>query len=191
MGRSYTIKNMAKKQKPDPYALLLESWGERAEKYAENRKKWGSCPECGSALKAVAGYVRCLEFPRCLYRTTQDDARARVAEKKKEQGQKIETHTPQRGGVGGGKDGRVRPGRQKMSPGSLDPDPGPDMSFVSREWWSESELARFLGVHIETVRRHRRSGKGPPYLTEYRTIRYRRDDVESWIKQNLSKPSKK
>lgn len=184
---------MAKKQKPDPYAALLSSWSERAEKYGENRSKWGSCPKCGSALKSVAGYVRCIEFPRCLYRTTAAEALERVAEKKKALERVTQdTHAPpMEGGVGAGKDGRVRPGRQKMSPGSLDPDPGPDMSFVSREWWSESELARFLGIHIETVRRHRRAGKGPPYLTEYRTIRYRRADVESWIRQSTSKPSKK
>lgn len=186
---------MPKKQKPDPYTILLESWGERAEKYAENRQKWGSCPECGSALKSVGGYVRCLEFPRCLYKTTQDDALARIREKAMVR-ETQDTHAPQgRGGVipdGETRDWSSHPAEDRRN-GSRDPDPkpGPDMSFIHREFWSESELARYLNVHVETVRRHRRDGTGPPYLTAYRNIRYAKSAVEAWIKQNLSKPLKK
>ncbi len=42
--------------------------------------------------------------------------------------------------------------------------------------------ARLCGVSVETLRKWRKSGKGPPYLRAgARTVRYRTVDVEAWI----------
>lgn len=46
------------------------------------------------------------------------------------------------------------------------------------------EVADLLAVHVETVRRWRRENDGPPYhqLTP-RTIRYDKEEVLKWVKQ--------
>ena len=49
---------------------------------------------------------------------------------------------------------------------------------------TEAELARLLHVSLSTVKRLRVSGEGPPYVKiGPRAIRYRREDVEAWLKR--------
>jgi excisionase family DNA binding protein len=46
---------------------------------------------------------------------------------------------------------------------------------------SEQELADYLGVHVDTVRRWRRLGTGPPYVLVGTKPRYRPSAVEAWL----------
>jgi excisionase family DNA binding protein len=49
---------------------------------------------------------------------------------------------------------------------------------------TEAELAQLLHVSLSTVKRLRVSGEGPPYVKiGKRAIRYRRGDVEAWLKR--------
>jgi excisionase family DNA binding protein len=52
---------------------------------------------------------------------------------------------------------------------------------MSERLMTESELADYLAVHIATVRRLRRSGKGPPVVWVGRHPRYRRSEVDAWL----------
>jgi excisionase family DNA binding protein len=46
---------------------------------------------------------------------------------------------------------------------------------------TERELADCLKVSLTTVRRLRRTGKGPPVVWVGRQPRYRKQDVDAWI----------
>jgi excisionase family DNA binding protein len=46
---------------------------------------------------------------------------------------------------------------------------------------SEQELADYLGVHVDTVRRWRRIGTGPPVAWVGTKPRYRPSQVEQWL----------
>ncbi len=47
------------------------------------------------------------------------------------------------------------------------------------------ELADYLGVPIATLYQWRHRGEGPPGFRVGRYIRYRRNDVEQWIRDRL------
>lgn len=47
------------------------------------------------------------------------------------------------------------------------------------------ELADYLGVPVATLYQWRHRGKGPPGFRVGRYIRYRRNDVEQWIRDRL------
>jgi predicted DNA-binding transcriptional regulator AlpA len=52
------------------------------------------------------------------------------------------------------------------------------------ELMTEAELARFLSVSLSTVKRLRATGEGPPSIRiAKRAIRYRRADVEDWLRK--------
>jgi len=44
-------------------------------------------------------------------------------------------------------------------------------------------LAAELKVGMRTLKRWRRTGTGPPFVRLGRTVRYRRSDVDAWLKQ--------
>ena len=48
---------------------------------------------------------------------------------------------------------------------------------------SRKEVARFLGCHIETVKRMQRRGQLPAIILNSRLIRYERADVERLIQE--------
>jgi len=49
---------------------------------------------------------------------------------------------------------------------------------------SERELASYLGVSIDTIRRWRRKNEGPPYLMAGpRRPRYRKSEVDAWLER--------
>jgi predicted DNA-binding transcriptional regulator AlpA len=57
---------------------------------------------------------------------------------------------------------------------------------------SEAEVARVLGLSLNTVRDMRRAGRGPKfYLIGVRRLGYRLTDVESWLagRANVMPPS--
>jgi excisionase family DNA binding protein len=48
---------------------------------------------------------------------------------------------------------------------------------------SERELARYLNLHLRTVQKWRAEGKGPPVLWAANRPRYRRSDVDAWLRR--------
>jgi|TARA_Y100000294_G_scaffold127562_1_gene119107 excisionase family DNA binding protein len=51
------------------------------------------------------------------------------------------------------------------------------------EWLSTNDLAEWLQVPPATVSRWRYQGTGPVGYRVGRHIRYRRDDIETWLQQ--------
>jgi excisionase family DNA binding protein len=51
------------------------------------------------------------------------------------------------------------------------------------ELLTEAQVARLLAVSLSTMKRLRASGDGPPFLRIGRAIRYRREDVDAWLRQ--------
>jgi excisionase family DNA binding protein len=47
--------------------------------------------------------------------------------------------------------------------------------------WTERETADYLSIHVDTLRRMRRSGTGPPYVMVGTKPRYRPAEVEAWL----------
>jgi excisionase family DNA binding protein len=54
---------------------------------------------------------------------------------------------------------------------------------VDEHLWTETEAAEYLRVHVATLRRWRAEGTGPPWLRAGRSLRYRRADVDDWLRQ--------
>ena len=57
------------------------------------------------------------------------------------------------------------------------------MGESGEELITEQELARLLSVSLSTVKRLRASGEGPPVRIGKRAIRYRRSDVQAWLRR--------
>jgi excisionase family DNA binding protein len=49
--------------------------------------------------------------------------------------------------------------------------------------WTEEEVADYLHVSRDTVRRWRREGTGPPVEWAGNRPRYRKDDVDAWLRR--------
>ncbi len=47
--------------------------------------------------------------------------------------------------------------------------------------WTVQDLAGFLGVPVNTIYKWRSVGGGPPGFRIGRHVRYRRDDVTTWL----------
>lgn len=45
------------------------------------------------------------------------------------------------------------------------------------------EVAKFLGIHPQTLHRMRLRGEGPPYFAIGGRFRYQLQDVESWLNE--------
>jgi len=44
------------------------------------------------------------------------------------------------------------------------------------------ELSRYLGMSKETLRKYRMRGIGPVYIKLGQLVRYRKEDVDAWLK---------
>jgi predicted DNA-binding transcriptional regulator AlpA len=52
------------------------------------------------------------------------------------------------------------------------------------DMFSTESLSRITSVHVQSYEKMRREGKGPKYLRiSERIVRYRRRDVEAWLKE--------
>lgn len=51
-----------------------------------------------------------------------------------------------------------------------------------QEWMTTEEVALHLRVSVETVRRWRSHGEGPPYVKPAGKALYSRDDLEAWVR---------
>jgi len=47
-------------------------------------------------------------------------------------------------------------------------------------YMNEHQIAAYLGMTVEAIRRWRLRGKGPPYCKLVGAVRYRRDDLDAW-----------
>jgi predicted DNA-binding transcriptional regulator AlpA len=48
--------------------------------------------------------------------------------------------------------------------------------------YSDKDLSEQIGKSIVTLRRWRREGKGPKWVTIERSVRYRASDVDEWLR---------
>lgn len=56
------------------------------------------------------------------------------------------------------------------------------MTMTTNELYTPVELAEYLRVSVQTIRRWRLNGEGPkPTVLSYQTVRYRSDDVQAWL----------
>jgi excisionase family DNA binding protein len=53
---------------------------------------------------------------------------------------------------------------------------------------STDDVARYLGVPIATLYQWKHKGSGPRSLRVGKHLRYRRDDVENWLRLEASSP---
>lgn len=54
--------------------------------------------------------------------------------------------------------------------------------------YTARELAAILGVQLDTLRKWRIQGKGPPFIRETRiTVVYRKVDVDQWLAQSVQR----
>jgi len=60
------------------------------------------------------------------------------------------------------------------------------MSATLINFLNDQQVAEFLGVSVATIRRWRLLGRGPKYLKIGAAVRYKLDDLTTWIE---SRPS--
>jgi len=54
--------------------------------------------------------------------------------------------------------------------------------------FTKQEVADLIGIHVRTVDKWRREGRGPRFIEiEGATIRCRRDDLNTWIDEQTEK----
>lgn len=51
------------------------------------------------------------------------------------------------------------------------------------DWLTNTEAAAILGVHRNTLHNWRTGNTSPPWHQHGRKIRYRRDDLEAWMRK--------
>lgn len=51
------------------------------------------------------------------------------------------------------------------------------------EFWDPAGLAEYLGVPLATVYKWSHEGSGPPAFRVGRHVRYRKSDVELWLRE--------
>ena len=54
---------------------------------------------------------------------------------------------------------------------------------------NERQAAKYLGVSASTLRLWRAEGRSPRFFRAGKLVRYRRNDLDSWIEARLSAPA--
>ncbi|MBA3291764.1 MAG: helix-turn-helix domain-containing protein [Actinobacteria bacterium] len=73
---------------------------------------------------------------------------------------------------------------QKYTPPAAEEKAGaPDSARTSPPLLSTSELATFLGVPVATIYAWRQKGYGPKGIRIGRHVRYRKEDVDTWLRR--------
>jgi excisionase family DNA binding protein len=62
----------------------------------------------------------------------------------------------------------------------------PDRSQEPRNLLGPSEVSRYLGVPLGTLANWRYQGRGPAFLRVGRHVRYRAEDVATWVEEQLA-----
>ncbi len=60
--------------------------------------------------------------------------------------------------------------------------------MIDESLLSSEEVAKYLGVPLATLRRWRYRSTGPRGIRVGKHVRYRRDDVESWLDAHADQP---
>jgi len=56
------------------------------------------------------------------------------------------------------------------------------------DFYSEDEMARFLGVTVETLRKRRCAGKNhPPFVSIGNGVVFPKDEFDRWVRSRISK----
>ncbi len=63
-----------------------------------------------------------------------------------------------------------------------------NVSTLPEPLLSEPQAARILNVSIRTLQAWRCAAKGPPFIRVGRAIRYRRSDLEQYLKDSTVQP---
>jgi len=62
----------------------------------------------------------------------------------------------------------------------------PDRAQEPRALLSPPEVSRYLGLPLGTLANWRYQGRGPAYLRVGRHVRYRAEDVATWVEEQLA-----
>jgi excisionase family DNA binding protein len=54
-------------------------------------------------------------------------------------------------------------------------------------WVDTKKAAEHLGIHRDSLRRFRRVGGGPPFTRIGRSVRYRLEDIDAWMRSRMAK----
>lgn len=63
-----------------------------------------------------------------------------------------------------------------------------DPKHQPRSTWREQEAANYLGMRVSTLRQWRFLSKGPIYLKIGRSVRYRQEDLDTFLQQSAVAP---
>lgn len=53
------------------------------------------------------------------------------------------------------------------------------------DYLSETQTAKYLNISKKSLQRWRFNRQGPPYVKLIKTIRYRREDLDQWMKERI------
>ena len=53
------------------------------------------------------------------------------------------------------------------------------------DYLSETQTAKYLNLSKKSLQRWRFNRQGPPYVKLMKTIRYRREDLDHWMKERI------
>ena len=62
------------------------------------------------------------------------------------------------------------------------------VSVLSQQLFTDVDVARYCGVAPVTLRRWRLEGRGPRFVRLGRSVKYRLEDVEAWLKSREEVP---
>ncbi len=76
----------------------------------------------------------------------------------------------------GGKGGQVRePHKDGLAPQPM------GKTMTNQQAWGEKESAIYLGLSVKTLQARRAAHKAPPYIKVGRSVRYLKDDLDSFL----------
>jgi len=64
-----------------------------------------------------------------------------------------------------------------------------DFAVRTLKWVKEKDVSGITGLAVQTLRNKRNRGEGPPYSKIGRSVRYKVEDIISYMESNKVKPS--
>lgn len=59
---------------------------------------------------------------------------------------------------------------------------------MTTEYFTSRQAAQYLSISVKCLEKWRSLREGPPYVKLGRSVRYRRDDLDTYMTQRLVKP---